>query len=69
VNSTTEAPDDGILEDQLAVTDGTQTWEPDVLEAVTSATEQDPTLATAPGGHQQAVLTREQMNDEGRVTP
>jgi hypothetical protein len=43
VNSTTEAPDDGILEDYLAVTDGTQTWEPDVLEAVTSATERDPT--------------------------
>jgi hypothetical protein len=34
---------DGILEDHLAVTDGTRTWEPDALEAVTSATEQDPT--------------------------
>lgn len=43
LSSTTEAPDDGTLEDHLVVTDGTQTWEPDALEAVTSATEQDPT--------------------------
>jgi hypothetical protein len=43
VSSTTEAPDDGTLEDQLVVTDGSQTWEPDALKAVTSATEQDPT--------------------------
>jgi hypothetical protein len=27
------SPYNGILEDHLAVTDGTQTWEPDVLEA------------------------------------
>ena len=43
LSSTTEAPDDGTLEDHLVVTDGAQTWEPDALEAVTSATEQDPT--------------------------
>jgi hypothetical protein len=43
VSSTTEAPDDGILEDHLVVTDGTRTWESDALGAVTSATGQDPT--------------------------
>jgi WD40 repeat protein len=43
VNSTTEAPDGGDLEeDHLVITDGTQTWEQGALQAVTDTTEQDP---------------------------
>jgi hypothetical protein len=43
LNSTIEAPDDGRLEDYLDVTDGTRTWGPGTLKAVTTATETDPT--------------------------
>jgi hypothetical protein len=42
LGATSEVPDDGDLESHLAVTNGTRTWEPGDLEAVTTATETDP---------------------------
>ena len=42
LRATSEIPDDGDLEGHLVVTDGTRTWEPDELNAVTTATEGDP---------------------------
>jgi hypothetical protein len=43
VNSTTEAPDGGILEGgHLVITDRTHTWEQGGLQAVTNTSEQDP---------------------------
>jgi hypothetical protein len=42
LQTTSETPDDGDLEGHLVVTDGTQTWEPDELNTVTTATEGDP---------------------------
>jgi hypothetical protein len=43
LQATLEAPDDGDLENHLVVTDGAQTWEPDDLNAKTTATQADPT--------------------------
>ena len=42
LDATSEVPDDGHLETYLVVTDGTRTWEPDDLAAVTTATATDP---------------------------
>jgi hypothetical protein len=42
LGATSEVPDDGDLESHLVVTNGTRTWEPGDLEAVTTATEADP---------------------------
>lgn len=38
-----EVPDGGDLQSHLVVTNGARTWEPGVLETVTTATETDPT--------------------------
>ncbi|WP_218002486.1 hypothetical protein [Nocardia brevicatena] len=43
LDSTCEVPDDGDLETDLFLTDGSRTWEPGDLAAVTTATSTDPT--------------------------
>lgn len=43
LQATSEAPDDSDLEDHLVVSDGARTWEPGDLNAMTTATETDPT--------------------------
>ncbi|WP_200825548.1 WD40 repeat domain-containing protein [Kibdelosporangium aridum] len=42
LDSTSDVPDDGDLEDNLDVTDGTRSWTPDDRAAVTTATDTDP---------------------------
>jgi hypothetical protein len=43
LDATSEVPDDGNLWAHLVMTDGTRTWEPGELAAVTTATSTDPT--------------------------
>nr|WP_260859538.1 WD40 repeat domain-containing protein [Streptomyces cupreus] len=43
LDSTSEVPEDGDLEEHLVVTDGARAWEPDDLATVDTATEADPT--------------------------
>ncbi|MBL7501013.1 hypothetical protein I6A84_26230 [Frankia sp. CNm7] len=43
LDATSDAPDDGELEEHLVRTDGTSIWEPADLDAVTTATRSDPT--------------------------
>jgi hypothetical protein len=42
LHGSSEAPDDGSLRAHLVLTNGAQTWEPDDLETVSTATESDP---------------------------
>jgi WD40 repeat protein len=43
LDSTSDVPDSGELEDHLVLTDGDRVWNPDDLTTVHNATEQDPT--------------------------